>query len=82
MLSRDNWIISGWQEWSQLLGGYNWYTFTPIKLEFEWDKIFGAVEFTVILLGFGVRVRWIYTETNKARVIGESLASYMEQDDE
>lgn len=82
MLDKDNWILEGWQEWSQLLGGCNWYTFTPVKFEFEWDRMFGALELTVILLGLGARVRWTYAETEKAREIAETIAPYMEPSDE
>lgn len=44
-------------EWSQLRGGYNWYTFTLIEAYFENDKFTGGHEYVVCLLGFRLRVR-------------------------
>ena len=58
-----NWI----EEWSQFAGGCNWYTFTPIKLEFEDDRHMGGVEVTAILLGLGFCIRWNHTETDEVR---------------
>ena len=68
-MSRDDWILGVWQEWSQVTGGCNWYTITPIHIEFEWDKSLGGVEFTVVLLGLGIRVRWNYTMTERMEEI-------------
>lgn len=51
------------EEWSQLLGGCNWYNFTPIKIEIEDDRILGGWEFTVVLLGVGFRFCYNYAET-------------------
>lgn len=50
------------EQWSQFVSGCNWYTFHPIKLEIEDDRIMGGVEATVIVLGLGLRVRWNYVE--------------------
>lgn len=60
------WFIDWIEEWSQFRGGCNWYTFHPIQIEVEDDRMMGGVEATVILLGFGLRVRWNYTVTERA----------------
>jgi hypothetical protein len=61
------WIIDPIEEWSQLWTGCNWYNITPLALEFEWDKIFGAVEARFVLVGVGIRFRWTYAETEEAQ---------------
>lgn len=62
-MSKDDWIFEAWEEWSQIAGGCNWYTITPIHIEFEWDKMLGGIEAKVVILGVGMRVRWNYTMT-------------------
>lgn len=57
------WFVEWIEEWSQLWQGCNWYTFHPIMLELEDDKIMGGAEFTLIVLGLGLRVRWNHTVT-------------------
>jgi len=45
-------------EWLQLFSKHNWYTFTPIAIEFENDEFTGGLEFTAFLLGLGIRIRY------------------------
>ncbi len=59
------WFVEPIEQWSQFLGGCNWYTFHPIKIEFEDERIMGGIEITVVILGLGLRVRWNYTETDQ-----------------
>ncbi len=63
------------EEYSQFWQRCNWYTFHVIELELENDEVMGGVEFTVIVLGLGLRVRWNHTETEAAadikRQVGE-----------
>ena len=47
-------------EWLQIFGKFNWYSFHVIHLYFENDAWAGGFEFTMYLLGFGVRLRWNY----------------------
>ena len=47
-------------DWSQLVGEWNWIEFNPIKLYFEKDNMFGTFEIELYLLGFGIRVYWTY----------------------
>lgn len=60
------WYIDWIEEWSQFFSACNWYTFHPIYIEFEDDRMMGAVEATLIVLGVGCRVRWNHTITEKA----------------
>ncbi len=61
------------EEWSQFTPGWNWRTFHPIMLEFEDDRMMGAVEGTVIFLGLGFRFRWNYRETEKTRELAAAV---------
>lgn len=45
-------------EWSQLVGKWNWYTFTAIQINFEYEKMTEGLEFMFILLGIGFRIRY------------------------
>lgn len=65
----SDWFIEWIQEWSQMLGGCNWYTFHVCQIEFEWDKMMGGVEATVIIFGLGFRWRWNYEETDTMKEI-------------
>lgn len=64
-----SWLVEFHEEWSQVFGGRNWYTVTPIKLEFEYDEAMGCVEATIILLGIGFRWCWSFTETEMSEQI-------------
>ena len=47
-------------DWSQLVGKWNWITFNLFKVYMEKDKQFGMFEVVIYLLGFGIRVYWTY----------------------
>lgn len=68
-----NWWIDFIEQYSQFLGGCNWYTFNPIFIEFEDDRSMGGVEFTFVILGLGFRWRWNYTETPKMKEIQQMM---------
>jgi hypothetical protein len=55
-----NSFIEGYQEWSQILKKFNWYSFTLIDICFENETWLGGIEFTFIILGVGIRFRWNY----------------------
>ena len=64
-----------WQEdWSQLAGGCNWYTFRFCQIECEWDKMLGGVEATVVIMGLGVRIRHNYSDTDAMIRIRQQVA--------
>lgn len=68
-----NWWIYFIEQYSQFLGGCNWYTFNPIFIEFEDDRIMGGVAFTFIILGLGFRWRYNYKETPTMKKIRKSI---------
>ncbi len=75
----QGWFVEWIEEWSQFLGGCNWYTFNLIKIEFEDERIMGGVETTWIILGLGIRVRWNYTITEDVSLIKEHLEEIKEE---
>lgn len=61
------------EEWTQFFEKCNWYTFHPIKIEFENEVNMGGCEMTIIILGFGFRARWNYAETEVVKLIKEQI---------
>lgn len=53
----DKWILSGINEWSQLLHTYSWDTYTLVHIDFEVDRMVGGYDFTFIILGLGFTLR-------------------------
>lgn len=74
-MESSNWIFEWIFEWRQLTGGYNWYTFHPIMIEFEDERNVGGAEATIIILGVGFRVRWNYMETKATREMVEQVSN-------
>lgn len=58
ILETKHWLIGFDNEWSQLWGKYNWYTFTLIEVRFENDKTTYGYEFEMWLIGLCVRIRY------------------------
>ncbi len=54
----ENFFIELSTEWTQLRGGYNWYSFTLIHAYFENDTMTGGYEAELTLLGFTIRARY------------------------
>ena len=55
----ENLFISFINEWAQLFHKFNWYNWTLIRADFEWDMdMTGGLEWTFVLLGLGIRIRW------------------------
>lgn len=52
-------------EWEQLIPHFNWYTFTPIELQFEYDKWLQGLEVTFILMGIGFNIRFNLPASDK-----------------
>lgn len=57
------------QQWDQITGGCNWYTFDVAKCELEWDKMLGGVEVTFVILGLGFYLRYNYQRTERLEEI-------------
>jgi hypothetical protein len=66
-------FITFYNDWEQLFGGCNWYTFTGINIEIENDKMMGGYEFTFIILGLGFRWRWNHTETEATKSCKDAI---------
>lgn len=49
-------------QWSQLIGEYNWYEFDLIKVFYERTTYHGLSEVEVVLLGIGFRVQWVHEQ--------------------
>ena len=64
-----NWIIEFRNDWEQVFGKWNWYSFTIIQIYFENDIMCPGYEFECIILGLGFRIRinrsWEGTEIQK-----------------
>ena len=58
-------------EWPQLWQKCNWKTFNVINIYFEDDIMMGGFEFEFWLLGFGIRLRVNYTQTEQVRELLE-----------
>jgi hypothetical protein len=76
----DKCFIHTRNDWAQLIGKYNWYSFTFCQVYFENETMTGGWEFECILLGLGFRIRYNYAfEQSEA---GKSLEEYKKQTNE
>ena len=55
--------IYGGQQWTSLLGGCNWYDFTLINIEGEYDTRFNVLELYLALLGFSINFSYCIVKT-------------------
>jgi len=51
------------EQWSGFLGRSNWYDFTIIRLDGEYAPYSGRVEMSFALLGFDVRITYVYDDS-------------------
>lgn len=79
--SIGNWVIEVREEWSQLWTKCSWYTITPVSVEFEDDRLLGAVEASLTLVGFSVRVRWTHTITAYMSELARRVDEIQEKED-
>jgi hypothetical protein len=49
-------------DWLQIFGKYNWYECNILQVYFENDSMTGGYEFEFYILGFGMRVRYNYSD--------------------
>lgn len=67
-------MISFINEWAQLdWKRYNWVTFSPIYLEFEWDRAMGGFSATFIFLGIGFTLYLHYKDTKEWLLIEKRI---------
>lgn len=64
-------------EWGQIGKDFNWYTFSPFSLSFEWDKSTGGVEVCLVILGFGGTLRYNYDWENSP--VGKRAEEYFNE---
>lgn len=58
MIATKHWLIEGRNEWKQLSGKYNWYTWTLIYISFEKENLAHGYEFWFMLFGLGFIIRY------------------------
>lgn len=49
-------------DWVQIKGKWNWYEFHLIQFRVEKELMHGMAEIEIALLGFGVRIYWIWNK--------------------
>lgn len=64
-MSMKNWLIEGINQWEQLFGKWNWYTWTLVQVEFEKENMAYGYEFLFILFGLGFRIRYNTEKSHK-----------------
>jgi len=84
MISTKHWLVEFSNEWKQLFGKYNWYTFTLIYCYFEKGFVDGY-EFHFTLLGLGIYIRYNTDKSNEQfdewkREFNETLMEDMTKD--
>lgn len=57
-MATTHWVLEPINEWKQVRGGFNWYTFTIIHIYFEKENITHGYEFWFTLLGLGFYLRY------------------------
>lgn len=57
------WFVGWHQQWTSLIGRYNWHDFTFVHLEAEWERFTGRFETTVALLGFWLTITYVYDDS-------------------
>jgi hypothetical protein len=54
------WFFKAGQYWTEWVRRCNWYNFSFVKLDVEWDKMTGRWVLDVALLGFYAQVTYLY----------------------
>jgi hypothetical protein len=64
-----NWSVDARCDWLEWLSprGFNWLNFCLVRADFEWDRAMGDIEVELGLLGFRVRVTYLYDRETKMR---------------
>ncbi len=52
-------------DWLQLKGGFNWYSFNFLHVYFEYDKWMEGLELELYVLGFGIYIRYNLPASDK-----------------
>ena len=54
------WFFDFWEQWSGIFRPGNWVDFTLIDITGEWSPYKGSCEFSAGLLGFHLRITYVY----------------------
>jgi len=73
--ANEHWIVELKNEWSQVSGKWNWYTFTLIYIYGE--KSWHGYEFWFTLLGLGIYIRY---NTDKSLELFKKWDKEMEEE--
>ncbi len=68
----DNLFMSIVCDYTQLIGSWNWITFTFLKLEIEKESYTGGIEFELVVLGLGFWIRWNYNPKKLEKLLKDS----------
>lgn len=70
--------ISFHNQWSQFYHKLNWYVVNLINIEIEKEDYLGCFYVEITLIGFGLRLSWLYNEDTPAR---KRLEKYIKKND-
>lgn len=59
--------LTVFEEYTQFFQKCNWYTFTPIHFELDWEKDMGCFSVDFVILGLGFVGTLRYKETKSVR---------------
>jgi hypothetical protein len=79
IIERGNFILELENQWLQFTRKFNWWTFDFILLRVEDDKMLGAYELEVALLGFALRARWHVRDTEATKSLAEQIAKFQDE---
>ena len=77
IFKKENWIFEFNNEWGQIFGKYNWYSFTFWHLYFENETHSGGVELHFMLLGLGFYLRYNYNFEESE--VGKNIREYLKE---
>ena len=72
------WYVEGYQQWSSLFGGCNWYDFTFVKVYGEFAPYSGRWEFEATLMGMPYKSFFIHGFDNYKNKFTTAFVSNMD----
>jgi len=74
----NNCFIHSINDWEQIFGHYNWYTFHFLHIYAENDIMVPGIEFEIVILGIGFRFRYNKKSFNDS-IVGKRLKELEEK---
>ena len=74
-----NFIINVWQDWTDFFGKCNWYDFTLVNVSGEIAPYSGTIELVLGLVGFNLRVAYIYNVKSPVTTEIDRIIDEMEE---